>query len=308
MKVLVTGGAGFIGSWVVETLLERGDEVIVLDDFSSGDRRNLKHLLGRAELSIVEGDIRDKGSVDQAAGDADATVHLAAVVSVEEATENPEYACSVNIGGTLNLLEAARWNRHRRFIYASSVAVYGEPKMLPIREDFPLRPISVYGASKLAGEGLMHAYAATYGLSALALRFFNVYGPRQKTGSYSGVIERFIEDANDGKPLVIEGDGRQTRDFVFVEDVAEAVAVALNRGATGVLNVGTGRATSVLELAKAFLRLRGDLHTKKSRGRAGDIRFSQASTAATAKALGWRAHTSLQEGLEKTLDYARSVK
>jgi UDP-glucose 4-epimerase len=304
LKVLVTGGAGFIGSWVVEKLLAEGDEVLLLDDFSTGDRRNLEHLMENTELSILEGDIRDRAIVDQAAAEADATVHLAAVPSVGEAAENPGYACAVNTMGTLNLLDAARWNSHSRFVYGSSVAVYGEPKVLPVREDSPMQPLSVYGASKLAGEAFAHSFRTTYGLSTIALRFSNVYGPRQRA-KRGGVIQRFIEESTRKKSIEVTGDGRQTRDFVYVEDAAEAFNVALRSDATGPYNIGTGKATSVNELAGLFSEMRPGLKVVRVRERPGDVRFSRVSSTKAAKALGWRARVQLKEGVERCLEHLR---
>jgi UDP-glucose 4-epimerase len=307
VKVLVPGGAGFIGSWVVERLLGDGHEVVVFDNFSTGDRRNLAGVLDDPHLSIVEGDIRDRDTVDREAAGCQATVHLAAVTSVEEATENPELACSVNVMGTLHLLDAARWNGHSRFVYASSVAVYGEPDRLPVSESQPPRPLSVYGASKLAAEGLVHAYRHTYGLSTVALRLFNVYGPRQKKGTYAGVIQRFIQDSASKGRITVDGDGGQTRDFVYVKDVADALVLALGKDVGGAINIGSGRATSIGRLAGTFARIKPGLKVTKGEPRAGDIRFSRASIAMARARLGWRPTTPLGRGLAETLRYFSSV-
>ncbi len=304
MKVLVTGGAGFVGSWVVEKLLAEGDEVLLIDDFSTGDRRNLEHLMDNTNLSILDGDIRDRAMVDQAAGEADATVHLAAVPGVGEAADNPGYACAVNVMGTLNLLDAARWNSHCRFVYASSVSVYGEPQVLPVREDSPGQPLSVYGASKLAGEAFVHSFRTTYGLSTIALRFSNVYGPRQRA-KQGGVVQRFFEGSARRRAIEVTGDGRQTRDFVYVEDVADAINKALRSDATGAYNIGTGKATSVNDLASLFSRLKPGLKVVSVKERPGDVRFSRVSTTKAAKVLGWRAKVQLGEGLERCLEHLR---
>jgi UDP-glucose 4-epimerase len=307
LKVLVTGGAGFIGSWVVERLLRDGYKVVLLDDFSSGYRHNLERLKGEEGLSIIEGDIRDRNVVDQAAGDASATVHLAAVVGVDEATENPEYACAVNVTGTLNVLEAARWNRHSRFVFASSAAVYGEPKRLPIREDQPLRPVGMYGATKMAGEGFVHAFGSSYGLSTVALRLFNVYGPRQRQGPHGNVIQRFVEDSRGKQRVRVSGDGSQSRDFVFVSDVVDAIVLSLKSDATGAFNIGTGKDTTVKELARTFAGLVPGLKVERSKARPGDVKLSLASVKRAAAQLGWKAKVPLARGLKETLDYKPSV-
>jgi len=300
MKVLVTGGAGFIGSWVVDRLLADGHEVVVLDNFSTGDRRNLKEAMESPSLSLYEGDIRDRALVEQAAGGAEATVHLAAVASVGQATENPEFACAVNITGTLNVLEEARWNGHSRFVFMSSAAVYGVPKSLPLREGAATSPVGVYGASKLAGEALTHAFGTTYGMSTVALRAFNVYGPRQNRDE-GGVIRHFITDSKKGE-IRVTGDGRQSFDFVYVGDVADAVAAALESDATGAFNVGTGRSTSVDEIARLFVKAKPRLRVKRVEARPGEIRFSRASVSKTAEALGWRAKVGLRDGLRRTIE------
>jgi UDP-glucose 4-epimerase len=302
LKVLVTGGAGFIGSSVVEKLLADGDEVLLLDDFSTGDRLNLEHLMDNAGLSILEGDIRDRAIVDQAAGQADATVHLAALASVSRATESPDLACAVNVTGTLNVLEGARWNGHSRFVYVSSAAVYGSPRALPLKEDAPTLPVGVYGASKLAGEVFTQSFRTTYGLSTVALRLFNVYGPRQRPNQ-RGVIQSFIADSARKNAITVYGDGRQAFDFVFVEDVAEAVRKALCSDAVGPFNVGTGRATSVNELVHVFARKKPRLKVIRAEARPGEVRLSRASTARTARILGWRARTKLREGLERCYEH-----
>jgi UDP-glucose 4-epimerase len=301
MRVLVTGGAGFIGSCVVERLLSDGDEVVVLDNFTTGDRRHMSEHLADKNLSLVEGDIRDRSIVDQASSEADATVHLAAVASVSQATENPDFACAVNTTGTLNVLEGARWNGHSRFVYASSAAVYGRPCSIPIREDVRTLPVGVYGASKLAGEALTHAFRTTYGLSTVALRIFNAYGPGQKYDQ-GGVVARFVADSTSKQKITVTGDGRQSFDFVYVEDVAEAIVKALRTDADGPFNVGTGKATSVNELARSFVRMNPGLKVIRVEARPGEVRLSRASTAKAARRLGWRASVSLREGLRRCVE------
>ena len=268
MRILVTGGAGFIGSHLVEALVADGNEVRVLDDLSSGTRTNLAGCFG--ELEFIEDDVRDAGTAHRAAEGCQAIFHGAAVVSVTRSLEDPDLVESVNVGGTEMMLETARTCGVRRLVLASSCAVYGDPTALPVSEEAVPDPLSPYAASKLRAEELCRRFAAS-GLETLCLRFFNVYGPRQDPSSdYSGVIARFIDRALAGRPLIIFGDGSQTRDFVFVRDVVRASVLALTRPTLpGVgdeqspplnlrqplhadgrpLNIGSGVRTSVNEIA-----------------------------------------------------------
>lgn len=307
MRVVVTGGAGFIGSHTVELLVSRGYDVVVVDDFSTGTLENLVSVVSR--VKVVNRSILDREVLDTILRGVDAVIHLAAVVSVEESLRDPERVYTVNATGTLYLLEAARRHDVERFVYASSAAVYGDPISLPVKETHPCRPKSVYGASKLAGEALVNSYSESYGLSTISLRYFNVYGPRMKPGEYAGVVYKFFERILSGKPPVIHGDGEQTRDFVYVEDVAKANLVALESRATGTYNIGTGRATSINELAEKIMDIAG-VKLKPIHGppRPGDIRFSVADTTMAREKLGWKPDTSLEEGLKKTLEYFRGKK
>jgi len=231
-------------------------------------------------------------------------IHLAAIVSVDEAIENPALTYDVNIRGTLILLENARKYEVDRFVFASSTAVYGEPPKIPITEDMPTNPINPYGASKLAAEALVNAYAKTYGLSTISLRYFNVYGSRMKTGSYAGVIAKFITAALRGEPLIIYGDGNQIRDFVYVEDVARANVIAIKSKATGSFNVGTGVGTRILELAqkiRSIIKSRSKIIFNEPRP--GDIKRSVADIQKTRRVLKWFPKVELLQGLRKTVEY-----
>ncbi len=304
MRVAVTGGAGFIGSWVVEVLVEKGYDVVVIDNFSSGSRSNLASVEG--VVKVVECDVRDFSNLLQALKGCDAVIHLAALVSVDAASENPRLAIDVNVVGTLNVLEACRRVGCSRLVYASSAAVYGEPVKLPVAEDHPTVPINVYGASKLSGEALVLSYNRNFGLSTIALRYFNVYGPRQRGGPYAGVITKFITAALKGEELTIFGDGMQTRDFVYVRDVAEATVKALESEATGVFNVGTGVETKIIDLARKILRLTGSSsRIRFASPRPGDIRRSVADISRIRAVLGWEPRTGLDDGLKKTIEWFR---
>lgn len=297
--VLVTGGAGFIGGHTIRLLLERGYDVIVLDNLYTGSRDDVPE---GAEL--VVGDVADRDTVARVVKRADYVIHLAAIVSIDEARENPFETIRVNVIGTLNLLEESYRQGIGRFVYASSSAVYGEQERLPISEDAPLRPINTYGASKLAGEALVDAYREEKGLSTIALRYFNVYGPGMRGGPYAGVIYKFIMSALRNEPLTIYGDGEQTRDFIYVEDVARANLLALESKAEGAFNIGSGTSITIKELAKLILEITGSkspiLHTNP---RPGDIKHSKADITKAIKLLSWKPLTELREGLRKTAEW-----
>jgi len=303
-SVLVTGGAGFIGSHTVDLLLEKGYYVVVLDNFRSGFLRNLSHLIENKNVEIVKGDICDKEIVERVMEKVDGVIHLAAIVSVDEAIKDPFSIFQTNAIGTLNLLEAARKFGIEKFVYASSTAVYGEPISLPVRENHPTRPTNPYGASKLAGESLVVSYNKTYGLRTVSLRYFNVYGPRMTTGPYAGVIAKFITATLDGGTLVIHGDGSQTRDFIYVKDVAKANLVALESSEIGVFNIGTGHETSISELARIIMDLAGKkCSIRYASERPGDIKRSVADIQKAINLLNWRPETDLIRGLKLTIEY-----
>ena len=305
-NILVTGGAGFIGSHTVDLLLAKGYNVIVLDNFKSGSMSNLSHVLRNENLEVVEGDIRDREIVNEIMRKVDGVIHLAAIVSVDEAISDPRTTFQTNALGTLNLLEAARKFDIEKFVYASSTAIYGEPKYLPVDEDHPTQPTNPYGASKLAGEAFVLAYNWTYGMKTVSLRYFNVYGPRMTSGPYAGVIAKFISAALRNEPLIIYGDGSQTRDFIYVTDVARANLAALKSSETGVFNIGTGRETSINELARIILNLtESECDIKYVDWRPGDIKRSVADINRAINLLNWRPETELIAGLKSTIMFFR---
>lgn len=304
-RVLVTGAAGFIGSWTVEELVREGYYVVGVDDLSDGLLSRLSSVMGCSSFQFIKASICDWEAMVSICRDVDAVVHLAAKVSVEEAYLNPKLAFKVNVEGTLVLLEAARRGSVERFVYASSVAVYGEPRSLPVSEDHPLRPVNVYGATKAAAELLVHSYYTSYGLSTIALRYFNVYGPRMKGGYYASVVAKFIERVLNNKPPVIFGDGNQTRDFIYVKDVVKANILALKSKCIGPFNIGTGVQTSINRLCNIILKLMGREYLKPIYGkpRPYDIRFSQANISRAIRELGWKPEYSLERGLRETISY-----
>lgn len=304
--VLVTGAAGFIGSHVCEELVSRGLRVAGLDDFSSGCRENLASLEGNPLFRLVEGDACDAPLVGRLLREEcpEAVVHLAALVSVPRSIEDPELNFRLNLAGSQTVLEAARIAGVRRFVFASSAAVYGDAETLPLNEAATVRPLSPYGAAKLAVEQLLSAHAHCFAMSTTALRFFNVYGPRQDPSSpYSGVISIFAQRLASGTPLTVFGDGEQTRDFVFVKDIARGVADAAQCDARGfrVANCCTGRSTSLLDLIRAFAPVfpEGEPEVRLEAERPGEIRHSLGDPGAFARIFGWVPATPLVEGLRE---------
>ena len=300
MHVLVTGGAGFIGSHSVDALLDAGAVVSVLDDFSSGKRSNLPQ---SANIRIVVGDIRDPASVDRAASGVSHILHLAAQVSVRASVEEPATSASHNVAGFLNVAEAARRLGVGRLVYASSAAVYGAPRELPLDEDSACEPASPYGLEKLINDQYAALYRKLYGLRALGMRYFNVYGPRQDPASpYAGVISRFAARLAHDEPLSVYGDGLQTRDFIFVKDVARANVAALRSDCTGVMNVGTGSSVTLLKLIDTLGVCCGRTpQVSFQPPAAGDIRDSAMRPDRMRALLGLAAGTTLEDGLRTLL-------
>jgi nucleoside-diphosphate-sugar epimerase len=311
MRVLVTGGAGFIGSHLVERLLAEGHTVRVLDDFSSGRRENLVFARASPALDVVAGDIRDARTVRDAVADVDAVFHEAALVSVPRSVEAPELSCDINAHGTARVLDAARRAGVRRIVFASSAAVYGDTSRLPVSERDPVRPLSPYGLDKLYTEQLAALHHALYGLEAVPLRYFNVFGPRQDPSSaYSGVISIFVTRLLAGAPLTIHGDGEQTRDFVYVADVVDANMRAMSGGYVGPapLNVGRGGRTSLNALAAMLGEIIGVTPAiTRAAPRPGDIRDSEADITHIREALGYEPRWTVRAGLEALVAWVRAA-
>ena len=297
-RVLVTGGAGFIASLVVDRLVAEGCEVSVLDNLSRGNVGNIKAHVEEGKVSLAKGDIRDIRTVSRLARRIDAIVHEAGLVNVGTSLDKPVLVNDVNVGGTLNLLDAARRSQVKRFVFASSCAVYGEAKRVPIPENAELLPVSPYGASKLAAETYCLAFHRAYGLDTVCLRYFNVFGPRQSLGQYTSVIDQFITDLARGRRPTVFGDGQQTRDFVNVANVATATIQVLRaRGIAGeVFNVGTGKATSVISLLRKVQAIAsvGFLRPKHRTAKPGEIRRSVADITKAREKLGHRPTTNPQ--------------
>jgi len=303
MKALVTGGAGFIGSHLVERLVKEGVSVRVVDNFSTGKRENLAALAGKVD--IVEADVRDAWQVKELAAGCDVIFHEAAIVSVPYSVEHPQETHDVNLQGTLNLLEAARHAKTRRLVFASSAAVYGDAPGLPKHEGMLPTPIAPYGLEKLTSEHYLSIFARLYGVETVSLRYFNVFGPRQDpTSAYSGVISIFADRARRGEPVTIFGDGTAYRDFVYVDDVVEAnILAARAPGVSGrAFNVGRGERTTLHDLVKMIGRVFGrDLEVKHAPVRAGDIAESLADISLARKDLGYAPKVPVEEGLRRLL-------
>ncbi len=307
MKALVTGGAGFIGSHLVDALLERGDEVLVLDDLSTGRRENLDQAIA-AGARLEEVDVTNGPAVLAAAEKQapEAIFHLAGQIDVRVAVADPGFDAAANVVGTVNVLEAARIAGAQRLIFSSTGgAIYGEGegRDLPFGEDDQCAPDSPYGQSKLAAEGYIDYYRRAHGIAATALRLGNVYGPRQDPRGEAGVIAIFGGLALSGGAPTVFGDGAQTRDYVYVGDVVDACLAAAGADAAGPLNVGTGAETSVLGLVELVGRLAGreDFEPQEAPPREGEVQRTALDPARARDELGWEASTSLEPGLERTL-------
>jgi len=306
-RVLVTGGAGFIGSNLAEELALE-NEVVILDDLSTGRMENIKELLIRENFRFVRGSITDLELLQGSFKDIDYVFHQAALVSVPKSIDDPVANNNININGTLNVLTAARDNNVKKVIFASSCAVYGDPEVMPVAETAQINPKSPYAVTKLACEYYCGVFTEVYDLPTVSLRYFNVYGPRQNPESdYAAVIPKFINRLMNGKPPVIYGDGLQTRDFVFVKDVVRANILAAEKGESGVFNVGSGASITVAELAGTIIDLlRKDMKPLHEVPREGDIRDSVADIS-KAKSIGYEAGYSLEEGLRVTVGWFKSL-
>ncbi|MEM2129446.1 MAG: NAD-dependent epimerase/dehydratase family protein [Candidatus Bathyarchaeia archaeon] len=307
-RVAVTGGAGFIGSCLVRELLNRGYSVLVLDNFSSGCWENLRGLLGRDGLDVVEGDIRDRRVLRKVLKYVDAVVHLAALIDVEASVQNPYETHDVNVSGTLSVLMESVTAGVKRFVFISSTAVYGETNPLPLRENYSLHPISPYAASKAAAEAYCLAFSRCYGIEAVILRYFNVYGPGQRNSVYSGVITKFLKNALNGMPLIVYGNGEQTRDFIYIDDVVSATVLALEKeGLTDeVFNICTGKQFSVNKLLDFIRDILGDnIQVVYDKPKKGDIAKNYGDTLKAEKMLGFKAKIDFKDGLKKMVNSFR---
>ena len=303
-KVLVTGGAGFIGSHTVDLLLGKEIPVRVLDNFSSGHRSNLpgSHPL----LEIVTGDITNQQTVTESIGGVSHCLHLAAQVSVIASFENPVHSAMQNIIGFVNIITAAQNEGIERLVYASSAAIYGQPSEIPLPEDAAKAQLSPYGLEKQVDEEYADFFARVHGLSSLGQRYFNVYGPRQDPKSpYAGVIALFVDRIIEGRDVTVYGDGYQTRDFIYVEDVARTNLAALQGDLSGACNVGTGHQSTLLDLVDVLAKITGKFpEVDHEPPREGDIRHSLANVDRMNRELGIKAKISMEDGLRALIEYS----
>jgi UDP-glucose 4-epimerase len=301
-KVIVTGGAGFIGSHLTDQLVKRGYRVVIIDNLSTGKISNVKSVLGSGNAELVRGSITNLPLLKKQFDGACYIFHLAAMSSVPGSIENPEVSHRLNATGTLNVLVAARDCGVKKVVYASSASVYGDTLKIPVSEDVIPGPLSPYAVTKLAGEYYCSVFQKVYGVGSVCLRYFNVYGPRQDPdSSYAAVIPLFIRLAATGKPPIIYGDGEQTRDFTFVRDIAAANILAAETDVTGVFNLGNGRMVTIKELARLIIKLSGNKTLKPiyQAPRAGDILHSLADIS-KARTFGYNPEYSLEKGLRET--------
>lgn len=313
MKVLVTGGAGFIGSHLCDKLIQEGHTVICLDNFLNGNLTNIRHLLNYKSFRLINGDIRNFDTLEKIMPGVDAICHLAAQIHVDRSIIEPKLTYDINVLGTQNVLEAGRTYDVQKIIYISTSEVYGSAEYAPMDEKHPLSAPHPYGASKIAADRMCHAYNQTYQMNINIIRPFNAFGPRQKDTGYGGVISIFTKRVMSGIPPIIYGDGSQTRDYTYVADLVDALDLVLKypKPITGPINLGTGREVKIIDLANMIIDLSGQHgHLKPVfvEPRPGEVMRLLADTSKVKQLLGWTPRYSLEDGLARLLDWYQSYK
>ncbi|MEW5819645.1 MAG: GDP-mannose 4,6-dehydratase [Cyanobacteriota bacterium] len=302
-KILLTGGAGFIGSHLAECLVDKGHSVKIIDNLSSGSSNNLSSIIDKIEF--VEGDIRDKSLIEELCSDITSIIHLAAMSSVAQSVEEPLLCNDINVNATLNLLEVARKKRLKKFVFASSSAVYGNPsKDAIVCETNQTSPLTPYAVSKLAGEQYCQVYSEIYRLPTISLRLFNVYGPRQNPNSeYSAVIPKFINSISNEESPIIYGDGYQTRDFVYIKDIITAFEISLKASQTGIYNIASGTSYSINELTGVLTELfEKEITPEYAPERYGEVKYSQADISLAKSKLKYNPQYNLKNGLKDIIE------
>src|SRR4030042_7195276 len=311
MKILITGGAGFIGSHLCDKYTQEGHTVICLDNFMSGNLLNIKHLLNYHHFKLIKGDIRDFGLLEKIMRDIDVVFHLAAQVHVDRSYIEPRLTYDVNVMGTQNILEAARLYDAKKIIYASTSEVYGSALHVPIEEKHPLNAPHPYGASKIAADRMCYAYIQTYGMNIAIVRPFNIFGPRQRDVGYGGGISIFTRRILNNVPPIIYGDGQQTRDYTYIEDIVRAYDLVLkhNEPVTEPINFGSGRELSILDLANMIIDLcgkKGDIRPVHVEPRIGEVKRLIADATKAREILGWEPTYPLEKGIKGFVQIGRA--
>lgn len=311
MKILVTGGAGFIGSYLCEKYTKEGQTVFCLDNFMSGNLMNVRHLLDYRNFKLIKGDIRDADLLEKIVRDIEVIFHLAAQIHVDRSYIEPQLTYDINVMGTQNILEAARLHDVKKVIYASTSEVYGSAQNGPIDESHPLDAVHPYGASKIAADRMCYAYARTYGMHISILRFFNIFGPKQRDIGYGGVISIFTRRVLNNIPPIVYGDGRQTRDYTYIEDAIRAYDLVLshNEPILEPVNFGSGREVSILDLADKIIDLcgrKGDIKPVHVEPRIGEVERLIANATKAESLLGWEPKYSLEDGLKAFIQWYKN--
>ena len=311
MKILITGGAGFIGSHLCEKYTKEGHTVICLDNFMSGNLMNVRHLLNYRNFKLIKGDIRDFDLLEKIMRDVDVVFHLAAQIHVDRSYIEPKPTYEVNVMGTQNVLEVARIHDAKRVIYASTSEVYGSAQHVPIDENHPLNAPHPYGASKIAADRMCYAYIQTYGMNISILRLFNIFGTRQRDIGYGGVISMFTRRVLSNTPPIIYGDGMQTRDYTYVEDAVRAYDLVLNHNKpiTEPINFGTGKEVSIVDLANKIIDLcgkKGNIKPVHVEPRIGEVKRLIADATKAKNLLGWEPKYNLEEGLNAFVQWYKN--
>jgi|SRR3990170_101574 len=307
MRILITGGAGFIGSYLCEKYTKEGHTVLCLDNFLSGNLLNVRHLLIHQNFKLIKGDILDFDLLERISRDVDVIFHLAAQIHVDRSYVEPRLTFEINVMGTQNVLEVARIFDVKKVVHASTSEVYGSAQYVPIDEKHPLDAPHPYGASKIAADRICHAYVTTYGMNISIPRFFNIFGPRQRDIGYGGVISIFTRRILNDMPPVIYGDGRQTRDYTYIEDAVRAFDLILNYNARlDPTNIGTGKEVSIIDLANLIIDLCGKKKTIKPihvETRIGEVKKLIANTTKAKEILKWKPKYELKEGLKAFIQW-----
>ncbi len=310
MRILITGGAGFIGSYLCEKYTKEGHTVLCLDNFLSGNLLNVRHLLIHRNFKLIEGDILDFNLLERISRDVDAIFHLAAQIHVDRSYVEPRLTYEINVMGTQNILEVARIYDVKKVIHTSTSEVYGSAQYVPIDEKHPLDAPHPYGASKIAADRMCHAYVTTYGMNISIPRFFNIFGPRQRDIGYGGVISIFARRVLNDMPPIIYGDGKQTRDYTYVEDSVRAFDLILNHNSRiDPINIGTGKEVSIIDLANLIIGLcgkKGKIKPVHVEPRIGEVKKLIADRTRAKEVLGWEPKYNLKDGLKNFIQWYKN--